>query len=154
MTNYIAIARRLRGLTAVELAARLGVSKQQVSNWEHGVRLPSRESAEELARALDVSAAWIMGLSMALPVSADLETIYSCPIIREEVIPEYGTLYHVYLDETGDIVPVILSAGVQFVPRDWQTLYTHSAAEIPETDWQTAGGVPAIMLDGLPRVFA
>ena len=117
------------------------------------VRTPSRDNADQIARVLDCSPAWLLGVAETLPL-ADEGTVFACPIIRAEPIPDYGTLYHVYLAETGDIVPTIISGGVQFVPYDWQHLYTRTADEIPETDWLTAGGVPAVMLDGLPRVFA
>jgi ribosome-binding protein aMBF1 (putative translation factor) len=55
--------RRLRaalGLTQVELAARLGVHKTLVSQWELGKGLPANEHREALAKALDTTVGKLM----------------------------------------------------------------------------------------------
>lgn len=56
--------RRLRtaqGITQVELAHRLGVSKQSVSNWENNNIQPSIELLERLADLFGVSTDCLLG---------------------------------------------------------------------------------------------
>ena len=49
-----------RGFTAVELAARMGVSPYTVSRWRNDARLPSPELLAQLAGELRVSPQWLM----------------------------------------------------------------------------------------------
>ena len=54
--------RKLRNLSQVELAARLHVSKQCVSNWENDNILPSIEMLVKIASFFDVSTDYLLGL--------------------------------------------------------------------------------------------
>lgn len=54
--------RQDRNLTQEELAGRLGVTPQAVSKWERSISLPDISMLSELARILDVSADWLLGL--------------------------------------------------------------------------------------------
>ncbi len=47
--------RREKGLKRIELAGRLGVSRQRVGNWERGVNTPTLEILPGLARELGVT---------------------------------------------------------------------------------------------------
>ena len=153
MTNF-EIARRYTGLNGVALARLLGVSPQQLNGWLKGDRVPSRTSVEGIAAKMGVDAAWLLGVAQRLPVvDPDAGAVYSCGIVRTEILEGYGALYHVYLDETGDVVPVILSGGIQLTPRDWQALRVRRAEDIAGERWQDARGAEAVMLDGLPRVI-
>ena len=55
-------ARLLRGMSQVELARELGVTKQSVSNWENDNILPSIEMLCRIASCLSVSADYLVGL--------------------------------------------------------------------------------------------
>ena len=119
-----------------------------------GKRSLGPNNVQLLADLLDVDQAWLLSVPQALPLVDPLTgEVYACPIIRSEEIEGYGTLYHVHIAETGDIVPVILSAGLQLTPTDWTALTVRSAADIPEGTWMGPGGRDAVMLDGLPRVI-
>ena len=50
-----------KGMTQTELAARLEVSQNAIFNWESGKREPSADNIEKLAKALEVSPAYLMG---------------------------------------------------------------------------------------------
>lgn len=153
MTNF-EIAKAFTGLSAVALAERLGVSPQQLNGWIKGQRTPSRTSVDSIAKAMDVDPAWLLGVPQRLPLMDPLQgDVCDCPIIRSEEIKNYGILYHVYLDASGDVVPVILSAGLQLTPIDWQTLTVRTADDIPQARWMDAQGRDAVMLDNLPRVL-
>lgn len=59
---YIKKARESRRMTQQELADRLHVSKQTVSNWETSVSNPELSNFEQIAKILDVSADYLLGL--------------------------------------------------------------------------------------------
>lgn len=52
-----------RNISQVELARRLNVSKQSVSNWENDNIQPSIEMLVKIAKSLDVSTDYLLGLS-------------------------------------------------------------------------------------------
>jgi transcriptional regulator with XRE-family HTH domain len=51
------------GLTQEELAARLGSSQQQIYKYERGVNEPSASVVYELARILNTTSDWLLGLT-------------------------------------------------------------------------------------------
>lgn len=51
-----------RGMSQVELAAELGVTKQSVSNWENDNILPSIEMLKKIADYFSVSTDYLLGL--------------------------------------------------------------------------------------------
>lgn len=54
--------REARGISQVQLARRLGKSKQSVSNWENNNILPSIEILIRLARIFCVSCDYLLGI--------------------------------------------------------------------------------------------
>lgn len=50
-----------RNLSQVELAKRLGISKQSLSNWENDNIMPSIDMLVRLATCLDVSTDYLLG---------------------------------------------------------------------------------------------
>lgn len=54
--------RILNGMSQVDLAARLGISKQSVSNWENDNIQPSIDMLLKLARLFSVSTDYLLGL--------------------------------------------------------------------------------------------
>ena len=55
--------RQDRNMTQEELAGRLGITPQAVSKWERCISLPDISMLSDLARLLEVSADWLLGLS-------------------------------------------------------------------------------------------
>lgn len=53
--HKISLIRKKKGITQAELAEKLGVSVQMISEWERGYRNPKLENAKKLATALGVS---------------------------------------------------------------------------------------------------
>lgn len=162
MTNFD-IARRFTGLSAADLARKLDVSPQQLNGWLSGQRVPSRTNIGGIAAAMDVSPAWLLCVSNTIVLHDPVEhKDFLTPIVREEEIDGYGMLYHVWLDSLCEIVPVLMSDGMQFTPTDWEDAwrYIKCAADIRTEAEDRAGvrwmdwrGQDAIVLDGLPRVF-
>ena len=79
--NRIAQARKDAGLTARELAAKLGVDAVTVSNWESGRRQLSLERLLQLAELLGVGVAYLLGLEEPAPHTAPVE-ISSLPALH------------------------------------------------------------------------
>lgn len=51
------MARKKAGLTQAELAAKLGIPYQSISQWERDLRQPKAETLEKIAEALEISPA-------------------------------------------------------------------------------------------------
>ena len=153
----IKTARRMRGLSQTELAARMGISPQSLNQYESGARSLGPKLLPAAAQALDVSEAYLSGCAQTLPVY-DFTTggTHMSAIMHEERIQAYGTLYLCDVPDVG-LVSVILSAGVQFTLSDWQGAQVMTADEIadpPNGHWVDGRGTDAIMLGGLPRILA
>ena len=65
-------ARRIRGLTQAQLSRKAGLLQSNVARFEKGANLPSIASLFALARALDVSADFLIGLDDFLNRSGDV----------------------------------------------------------------------------------
>ncbi|MGM9904735.1 helix-turn-helix domain-containing protein [Lactobacillus sp.] len=63
--KYLRDLRRQRGMSQRELAVALGVSKQTVSNWEVGRKVPRMKAVEKIANVFGVSRSSILA---GLPV--------------------------------------------------------------------------------------
>lgn len=57
-------------ISQVELARKLGVSKQSVSNWENDNIQPSIDMLIKLAKALNVSTDYLLGLTTEKTIDA------------------------------------------------------------------------------------
>ncbi len=70
--------RQMRGLTQSQLAERVGVETETISRLERGSALPSLLKIEELAAALDVSVAALVGGSSTLPsdLARQMESLF------------------------------------------------------------------------------
>ena len=62
LNEQIKKLRILNGMSQVDLAARLGISKQSVSNWENDNIQPSIDMLLKLARLFSVSTDYLLGL--------------------------------------------------------------------------------------------
>ena len=62
LNQKIREVRQARGMSQVELAGLLGVTKQSVSNWENDNIQPSIEMLVKLAETLAVSTDYLLGL--------------------------------------------------------------------------------------------
>ena len=62
LNQRIRLLRQARNMSQVELANRLGVTKQSVSNWENDNIQPSIEMLMRLASVFSVSTDYILGI--------------------------------------------------------------------------------------------
>ena len=145
--------RALRGLSQKELADKLGISAQNLNNYESGQRNPGNKILPALADALGVTASYLRGDAPKLAVY-DWETgcTLALPIVSEPVIYEYGIFYLVDHPDVG-IIAVIQSEGVQFTLADWQGEQPMTVDEIGGARWVDARGEDAVMYRGLPRIL-
>lgn len=59
-------AMRLRGLTGSELAEKSGLNKSSVSRYLNGENVPRSLAIGKMAKALDVSPAWLLGYDLTI----------------------------------------------------------------------------------------
>ena len=78
MGYRFAQARNEAGLTLVELAEKLGVTKPTISNWETGQRQPTLERLVQISSILGVSIAYLLGVDeqIAWTEQIDLAALY------------------------------------------------------------------------------
>jgi len=73
------VLRAEKGLTQVELADMLGVSKGTVGMWETGKRMPSFETLDEMTRIFDRRMDYILGYSndtsSPVPTAEDIDQL-------------------------------------------------------------------------------
>lgn len=145
--------RTLRRLSQKELADKMGISAQNLNNYESGQRNPGNKILPALADALGVSAAYLRGDAQRLAVY-DWETgcTLALPIVSETVIDDYGIFYLVEHPEIG-VMAVIQSEGVQFTLADWQGEQPMTVDEIGTARWVDARGEDAVMYRGLPHIL-
>lgn len=65
LNQRIRLLRQARNMSQVELASRLGVTKQSVSNWENDNIQPSIEMLTKLAAFFSVSTDYMLGIEDA-----------------------------------------------------------------------------------------
>ena len=145
--------RALRGLSQKELADKLGISAQNLNNYESGQRNPGNKILPALADALGVSIAYLRGDAQRLAVyDWQTECTEALPIMAETVIDDYGIFYLVEHPEIG-VMSVIQSEGVQFTLADWQGEQPMTVDEIGGARWVDSHGEDVIMYKGLPRIL-
>lgn len=145
--------RILRGLKQKEIADKMGISAQQLNNYEAGKSNPGNKILPALADALGVSTAYLRGDAQRLAVY-DWTTgcTEALPIMAETVIDDYGIFYLVEHPDVG-IIAVIQSEGVQFTPADWQGEQPMTVDEIGGARWVDSRGEDVVMYKGLPRIL-
>lgn len=62
LNEQIRELRNIRGIIQIQLANKLGVTKQSVSNWENDNILPSIEMLVKIANFFEVSTDYLLGL--------------------------------------------------------------------------------------------
>lgn len=62
LNEQIRELRNIRGISQIQLANKLGVTKQSVSNWENDNILPSIKMLVKIANFFEVSTDYLLGL--------------------------------------------------------------------------------------------
>ncbi len=86
--HKISVLRKKRGITQMELANRLGLSFQAVSNWERGVAMPDIGNLKLLAQILETTVDDILGDERTARIISDAEEgkTPSEPVKPEELL--------------------------------------------------------------------
>ena len=74
----LSLLRKQRGMTQLELAEELNVSRQAVSRWEQGISNPSTENMVRIGELLDVS------IDTLVNENAQLQTVLAVPVAGAE----------------------------------------------------------------------
>ncbi|HFL3390054.1 TPA: helix-turn-helix domain-containing protein, partial [Legionella pneumophila] len=105
-------ARKAKGLTLKALGELAGGLKQtRLTNWEQGVRTPGPKEIKSLARALDVSPAYLMCLSDELQFKEAKNPSQLIPLLDYRQACE-ATL-HTGAESSGDKVFISVSTSLQ-----------------------------------------
>ena len=119
LNEKIIYSRKKAGLSQLDLADALGVSRQSVSKWETGESNPDITKLPALAKALDVSIDWL--LSEDDPAEEKVPAPDAANIMQDKVYPDwvehlpksivglikrYGWIYGVYIAIGGFVFTV------------------------------------------------
>lgn len=86
--------RKSKGLTQMELADKLGISFQAVSNWERGISMPDISKLGELSELFEVSIDEILGNGRTSEITKNLLENHQLPEINLEEIQEIAPILH------------------------------------------------------------
>lgn len=86
--------RKSKGLTQMELADKLGISFQAVSNWERGISMPDISKLGELSALFDVSTDEILGSGRISEIAKNILTNQPTPETNIEDIKEIAPILH------------------------------------------------------------
>jgi len=76
--------RQRRGYSQEQLALKMGITKQTISNYERDIRSPDREMIERLANILDCSVGYLMGTEGEINAQRKLDEIRANSIALAE----------------------------------------------------------------------
>lgn len=85
-------ALEMRNMKAVELAEKTGLHKSQISQYMNGIYEAKQKALHELAKALDVNEAWLMGFDVSMErksIEAYPDNLYK---VETKRIPMIGTI--------------------------------------------------------------
>lgn len=88
------------GLTAADLARKSGINKGTISKYLHGGYIPKQSTIGILARALNVSPAWLLGFDVDKEVTIDLDKLTEHN--KTKIIAYYEGLIASQEDENGN----------------------------------------------------
>lgn len=118
--SRIANARKLIGLSQIELSALSGFGKSRVSNWETGFRTPKLEEAKILEKILQVPASYLLCLSDIKEFPTDFgenKAIYKAvPIFNESDLLKIEQLIQLEMYNAENYLPIIPSNENLFGP--------------------------------------
>lgn len=76
-------AMELRGLKAADLSRSTGIDKSVLSGYRHGQYRPKHDNLEALAKALKVSAAWLVGQDVPMELPPPAPALEDDPLDRQ-----------------------------------------------------------------------
>jgi len=148
--------RKAANLTQMELADRLGVSFQAVSNWERGQTMPDISRLSELAAALNTTVDEILGNRQAANLLEKLEKDEAPPRMSGEEITEVAPLLRPEqadrIAQSGDLSIEELAALAPFVSQEVLEEIALEAAESCDSFGELAAIAPFLGEDALGRI--
>ena len=150
VAQRLANARRARGITQEELANRLGVSRQAVSNWERGETSPDTDNLIALAHIYHMSLDELLGIDAPHPgedaITAD-DASGEAYAAREEEQPAGPATAGQSAESDPESSDDSLAANIQILADD---------AEQRQTFWRrvkwAAGAAIVFIVIGIPLI--
>lgn len=106
LNEKIFFARKKAGLSQVDLADQLGLSRQAVSKWETGESKPDISKLKSLAELLQVSVDWLLSEDRG---TEDFQAEYNEPVSGKEAVSSAPASYPDWLDRA----PTMVGRGVR-----------------------------------------
>ena len=111
-------ARKAKGLTLKALGELAGDLKQtRLTNWEQGTRTPGPEEIKQLAKALDVSPAFLMCLSDEPQVKKTKSHSYLIPLLNNHQVCDAKSHIEAIHDHDSSGDTVFISVSCTLLPK-------------------------------------
>lgn len=111
-------ARKMAGMTQMELAHRLDIPFQSISQWERDIRKPKFETIQRIANALEISVYELMGLSDVEAWYAELNTGIDLTLIAGRIHQKFDIpmdMAEKIAEEVSNLIPVNARGGDEAV---------------------------------------
>lgn len=118
LNEKISSCRKKAGMSQVDLADALGVSRQSVSKWETGESNPEITKIPQMAKLFGVTADWLLSEEEKMPSAGDASSapwpdwVENLPQFLGNAIKRYGWIYGLRMAVSGGIM-----AAIGFVAR-------------------------------------
>lgn len=141
LKNRLNKALNIRNMKPLELSQKTGIPKSSISQYMSGYTKPKDERVYYIAKALDVSEAWLMGFNVPMERDAKINTFVDSmqPNITDEyttfpVIGEVAAGYNHFAveDWTGDTIDVPDSWILGYSKSDFFVLQVIGDSMFPE----------------------
>lgn len=113
LNEKISSCRKKAGMSQVDLADALGVSRQSVSKWETGESNPEITKIPQMAKLFGVTADWLLSEEEKMPSAGDASTapwpdwVENLPQFLGNAIKRYGWIYGLRMAVSGGIMAAI-----------------------------------------------
>lgn len=152
--NPLNVARRLRGMTLVELAKHMGKLPEDVRAYENDIRNLCGEDVWRAAETLDVSRAYLRGDAQRLAVyNYRLKETISCPIVSKKAISADGTFYLVEVEGLSRVIAVIICGDMQLTVGNWRGQQPTNVYDVYDYRWVNGSGVETAIPGGMPYIM-
>lgn len=105
LCDKIRNTRKALGISQVELASLLNVSRQTIANWEKGITVPDARFLEKLADVLHVSVGSLLGdIDNGMrktndPNNLDQTEVHEKPLSNEEIASQLSRINELYAEK-------------------------------------------------------
>jgi len=106
-------ALEIRGIKAIEISERTGISEATLSQYKNGYSKPKDKRLAKLANVLDVNVSWLMGLNVPMNPMPDNISIADDGTVLSEEDRELLNRFHRIRPSTRETIDLLIEADLR-----------------------------------------